>query len=144
MPRSKAPVTQVVWTFSALADVEGIRRYIGNFKSPCRPGHGRADHRDRERPHHFPHRGRQVPGTRLRETAIVRPYIRYRVEPDRVVIPARTPRPTPLDKPLTRPATREGGELSPSFLPGQVLRMATTGGAATTRYGSHIGTLAVG
>jgi cytosine/adenosine deaminase-related metal-dependent hydrolase len=28
--------------------------------------------------------------------------------------------------------------------PGQVLRMATTGGAATTPFGSHIGTLAVG
>ena len=28
--------------------------------------------------------------------------------------------------------------------PGQVLRMATLGGAATTPYGSHIGTLAVG
>jgi Amidohydrolase family len=28
--------------------------------------------------------------------------------------------------------------------PGQVLRMATSGGAATTPYGSHIGTLAVG
>jgi len=28
--------------------------------------------------------------------------------------------------------------------PGQVLRMATVGGAATTPYGSHIGTLAVG
>jgi cytosine/adenosine deaminase-related metal-dependent hydrolase len=28
--------------------------------------------------------------------------------------------------------------------PGQVLRMATTGGAATTPYGSHIGTIAVG
>jgi len=28
--------------------------------------------------------------------------------------------------------------------PGQVLRMATVGGAATTPYGSHIGTIAVG
>jgi len=28
--------------------------------------------------------------------------------------------------------------------PGQVLRMATSGGAATTAYGSHIGSLAVG
>jgi 5-methylthioadenosine/S-adenosylhomocysteine deaminase len=28
--------------------------------------------------------------------------------------------------------------------PGQLLRMATSGGAATTPYGSHIGTLAVG
>jgi hypothetical protein len=25
-------VTPVVWTFSALADVEDIRRYIGNFE----------------------------------------------------------------------------------------------------------------
>jgi cytosine/adenosine deaminase-related metal-dependent hydrolase len=28
--------------------------------------------------------------------------------------------------------------------PGQVLRMATVGGAATTPFGSHIGTIAVG
>ena len=28
--------------------------------------------------------------------------------------------------------------------PGQVLRIATSGGAATTPFGSHIGTLAVG
>ncbi len=35
----------------------------------------------------FPHRGRRVPGTQLRESTIARPYIiRYRVEPNRVVI----------------------------------------------------------
>jgi toxin ParE1/3/4 len=35
----------------------------------------------------FPYRGRQVPGTQLRETAFSRPYIiRYRVDPDLVVI----------------------------------------------------------
>ena len=87
MPRSKAAVTPVVWTFSALADVECIRRYIGNFNSHAardmaeriiEAGNGLAT---------FPNRGRQVPGTRLRETAFARPYIiRYRVDPDRVVI----------------------------------------------------------
>ncbi|HEV7995160.1 MAG TPA: type II toxin-antitoxin system RelE/ParE family toxin [Stellaceae bacterium] len=35
----------------------------------------------------FPYRGRQVSGTQLRVSTIVRPYIiRYRVDPDRVVI----------------------------------------------------------
>jgi plasmid stabilization system protein ParE len=35
----------------------------------------------------FPYRGRQVPGTQLRESTIARPYIiRYRLDPDRVVI----------------------------------------------------------
>ena len=35
----------------------------------------------------FPYRGRVVPGTQLRETTLARPYlIRYRVEPNRVLI----------------------------------------------------------
>jgi toxin ParE1/3/4 len=35
----------------------------------------------------FPYRGRLVPGTQLRETTLARPYvIRYRIEPNRVVI----------------------------------------------------------
>ena len=87
MPRSKAPVTPVVWTFSALADIEGIRRYIGNFNP-----HAARDVAERiietgNSLATFPNRGRQVPGTRLRETAFARPYIiRYRIDPDRVVI----------------------------------------------------------
>jgi toxin ParE1/3/4 len=80
-------VTSVVWTFSALADVEGIRRYIGNFNPYAardmavriiETGNSLAT---------FPYRGRQVPRTPLRETTLARPYIiRYRVDPDRVVI----------------------------------------------------------
>jgi addiction module RelE/StbE family toxin len=87
LPGSKAPLTQVVWTFSALADLEGIRRYISNFN----PSAAR-DMADRiieagNRLAAFPYRGRQVPGTQLRETTIVRPYIiRYRVDRDRVLI----------------------------------------------------------
>lgn len=80
-------MTPVVWTFSALVDVEGIRRYIGSFNP----------HAAREMAERiietgnslaiFPYRGRQVPGTDLRETAILRPYvIRYRIDPGRVVI----------------------------------------------------------
>ncbi len=80
-------MTPVVWTFSALADVEGIRRYIGNFNP-----YAARDMADRiieagNSLTTFPYRGRQVPGTQLRESTIARPFIiRYRVEPNRVVI----------------------------------------------------------
>lgn len=80
-------MTPVVWTFSALADIEGIRRYIENFNPYAArdmatriidTGNSLAT---------FPDRGRRVPGTQLREIAITRPYIiRYRVDRDRVVI----------------------------------------------------------
>ena len=80
-------MTPVVWTFSALADVEEIRRYIGNFNPYAardmaariiEAGNSLAT---------FPYRGRSVPGTQLRETTLARPYIiRYRIEPDRVLI----------------------------------------------------------
>ncbi len=80
-------MTPVVWTFSALADLEGIRRYIGNFNP----------HAAREMAERiidagnslamFPYRGRQVTGTRLHEVTLVRPYIiRYRIDPGQVVI----------------------------------------------------------
>jgi plasmid stabilization system protein ParE len=82
LPRSEAAVIPVVWTFSALADVDDIRRYIRNFNPYAardmaeriiEPGNSLAN---------FPHRGRQVPGTRLRETTLARPYIiRYRIDP---------------------------------------------------------------
>jgi toxin ParE1/3/4 len=87
LSRSKAAVTPVVWTFSALADLEGIRRHIGNFNP-----YAARDMADRiieagNSLANFPYRGRQVLGTQLRETMIARPYvIRYRVERDRVII----------------------------------------------------------
>jgi toxin ParE1/3/4 len=87
LPRSKATVTRVVWTFSALTDLECIRRYIANFNP-----YAARDMADRiieagNSLATFPYRGRRVPGTQLRESAICHPYIiRYRIDADRVVI----------------------------------------------------------
>ena len=86
MPRSKAPLRPVVWTFSALADLEGIRRYIGNFNPYAARDLAR---RIMEVGNSLAslHRGRQVPGTQLREITIARPYIiRYRADRDRAII----------------------------------------------------------
>ncbi len=87
MPCVKTPLTQVVWTFSALADLEGIRRYIGNFNPYAAQDMANRIIEAGNGPAALPYRGRQVPGTQLRETTIVRPYIiRCRVDRDRVLI----------------------------------------------------------
>jgi addiction module RelE/StbE family toxin len=80
-------LTSVVWTVSALRDLEDIRRYIGTFNPVAArrvaarliaAGNGLLD---------FPDRGRPVPDTDLREATVVYPYIiRYRVHGDRVLI----------------------------------------------------------
>jgi toxin ParE1/3/4 len=80
-------LTRVVWTVSALTDIEDIRRYIGRFNPRAAQrmaarlvavGNGLVN---------FPDRGRPVPGTDLREATVVYPYIiRYRVDGDRVLI----------------------------------------------------------
>ncbi len=83
-------MTSVVWTVSALADLEDIRRYIGTFNPHAAQriaarliaaGNSLVD---------FPDRGRPVPDTDLREATVVYPYIiryiRHRVDGDRVVI----------------------------------------------------------
>jgi addiction module RelE/StbE family toxin len=80
-------VTPVVWTVSALADVEGIRRYIGNFNPYAARDMAARIIEAGDSLITFPYRGRSVPGTLLRETAIAHPYIiRYRIETDRIVI----------------------------------------------------------
>jgi toxin ParE1/3/4 len=80
-------LTPVVWTFAAVADVEGIRRYIGNFNPHAARDMAAQIIEAGNRLANFPYRGRPVPGTQLRETTLARPYvIRYRVERDRVVI----------------------------------------------------------
>lgn len=76
----------VVWTEPALTDLRKIR-YISEF-NPCAAqdmancivevANGLSS---------FPYRGRAVPGSKLREITIAHPYIiRYRVEPERVII----------------------------------------------------------
>ena len=80
-------MTPVVWTFSALADVEGIRRYIENFNPYAARDMAARIMEAGNSLANFPYRGREVPGTQLRESTLARPYIiRYRVEPNRVVI----------------------------------------------------------
>jgi toxin ParE1/3/4 len=73
----------VVWTFAALADIEGIRRYIGIFNPYAAQDMAVRIIEVGNNLGNFPYRGRAVPGTHLRETTLARPYIvRYRVEPD--------------------------------------------------------------
>ena len=58
-------MTPVVWTFSALADVEGIRRYIGNFNP-----HAARDMAERIIDAGNSLASFLVPGTQLRETTL--------------------------------------------------------------------------
>jgi toxin ParE1/3/4 len=74
-------VIPVVWTEPALADLHKIRRYISEFNPYAaqdiasrivEAGNGLSS---------FPHRGRAVTSSKLREITIAHPYIiRYRVE----------------------------------------------------------------
>lgn len=88
LPQSEIAVTyRVVWTLSALEDVQDIRRYIDNFNPPAAVAVATAIIAAGDGLTNFPYRGRQVAGTDLRETALASPYIiRYRVEDDRVII----------------------------------------------------------
>jgi toxin ParE1/3/4 len=80
-------LTSVVWTLSAVVDLQDIRRYIDTFNPDAARriaarliavGNGLVN---------FPDRGRPVPGTDLREATVVYPYIiRYRVDGDRILI----------------------------------------------------------
>lgn len=80
-------MTVVVWTFAAIADVEGIRRYVETFNPRAAQSLAEALIEAAESLADFPHRGRPVVGTQLRELTFVRPYIiRYRVEPERVIV----------------------------------------------------------
>lgn len=77
---------EIIWSESAIADLAGIRAYIGQFnpfaarrmaEALIAAGSGLVD---------FPERGRST-GRGLRELTVVWPYvIRYRVEDERVVI----------------------------------------------------------
>jgi addiction module RelE/StbE family toxin len=80
-------VTPVIWTISALADLEGLRRYIGNFNPDAARNMAARIVETADSLAAFPFRGRPVPGTQLREMTLAFPYIiRYRIEAERVVI----------------------------------------------------------
>jgi addiction module RelE/StbE family toxin len=78
---------QVVWTFAALTDIQEIRRYIANFNPDAATAMAAKIIEIGDDLSNFPYRGRQVPDTDLRETALARPYIiRYRIEGNRVIL----------------------------------------------------------
>ena len=71
---------QVVWTSSAIADVESIRRYIDNFNPLAARAMAVKIIEVGDTVADFPFRGGQVPDTELRETTLDYPYIiRYRI-----------------------------------------------------------------
>jgi addiction module RelE/StbE family toxin len=80
-------LSEVVWTEPALAQLAAIRAYIAQF-NPRAAAHVAAGLRDAGNSlTHFPHRGRPVPRTDMRELVTVYPYIiRYRIDGDTVVI----------------------------------------------------------
>jgi toxin ParE1/3/4 len=80
-------LNKVVWSNAALAHLRFIRAYIEQFNP--RAARELADGliAAGNSLHHFPHRGRPVPGTDLRELVTAYPYIiRYRIVGDVVRI----------------------------------------------------------
>lgn len=79
-------VARVVWTGEALAHVEAIRIYIGQFDPAAAQGLAARLIDAGNRLRVFPRRGRSV-GDGFRQLALIRPYlIRYRIEQDTVYI----------------------------------------------------------
>ncbi len=77
----------VVWTEQALANLEAIRAYLAQFNPQAASRVAVDLLATAEGLVAFPHRGRAVPGTGLREVVTAYPYVmRYRVDGRRVVI----------------------------------------------------------
>jgi toxin ParE1/3/4 len=86
VPEAGATLNEVVWTEPALANLEAIRAYIAQFNPKA--GRDVADSlkASGEGLRNFPHRGRLVQGTAMRELVSKYRYIiRYYIDGDRVV-----------------------------------------------------------
>lgn len=80
-------MTEVVWTEPALAHLEAIRAYIRQFNPKAARQVAASLKALGDDLNHFPHRGRPVRGTGLRELVSTYPYIiRYAIDGDVVVI----------------------------------------------------------
>lgn len=76
---------QVIWSPAALREIEHIYRYIAQFNPRAAENMVREILAAGDSLETFPHRGRSVPGTQLRETTLAHPYIiRYRIASDHV------------------------------------------------------------
>ena len=65
---------RVIWSPSALREIEHIYRYIAQFNPRAAENMVMDILAAGDSLESFPYRGRSVPGTRLRETPIARPY----------------------------------------------------------------------
>lgn len=80
-------MNRVVWTAFALANVRAIRAYLAQFNPRAAEELAARLVEAGNSLDTFPHRGRPVPGTSMRELLSVSPYIiRYRVVRNEVVI----------------------------------------------------------
>jgi toxin ParE1/3/4 len=80
-------LNEVVWTEPALGHLEAIRTYIAQFNPKAARDVAASLKALGESLGTFPHRGRLVPGTMLRELVSTYPYIiRYHIDGNRVVI----------------------------------------------------------
>lgn len=78
---------QVIWSPAALREIDHIYRYLVKFNPRAAANMVREILAAEDSLENFPHRGRPVPGTRLRETTLAYPYlIRYRIAADHVRI----------------------------------------------------------
>ena len=79
---------RVVWTRSALCGVWRAYDYLCEFNPQAAARLAEALLVAGDSLVNFPHRGRRVPGTQMRELVTVRPYviIRYRIAGEEVVI----------------------------------------------------------
>jgi toxin ParE1/3/4 len=78
---------QVIWSPAALREIEHIYRYIAQFNPRAAQNMVMEILAAGDSLETFPHRGRAVPGTQLRETTLALPYIiRYRIAADHVRI----------------------------------------------------------
>ena len=87
MSGAKEALNSVVWTARAVANIQAIRVYIAQFNLVAADRLAERLIAAGNRLEMFPHRGRPVSGTTMREIVAVNPYIiRYRVIRNEVVI----------------------------------------------------------
>jgi toxin ParE1/3/4 len=80
-------VTRIIWTEPALDGIDRAYDYLFDFNRGAAMRVAETLRADGDSLVNFPHRGRPVRGTNMRELVTAYPYIiRYRVEGDDVVI----------------------------------------------------------
>lgn len=66
-------VNEVIWSFTALAQLRAIRAYIAQFNPQAAENMARRLLAPGNSLRNFPYRGRPVPGTPMRELTVINP-----------------------------------------------------------------------